>query len=107
MLQQQADGGGGGSEAWHALVQYNLAVLLAEAGQVDEALNVAGKALEACSSSEQQVSGPLVWSLCSQGPPGAGRYQTDWSRTLVWSHRPGRLGCTIICPSASATSTSV
>ena len=57
MLQQQAGllkpGIGGGLESWRALVLYNLAVLLAEAGQVDEALVTAGKALEASASENQ------------------------------------------------------
>ena len=58
MLQQQAGliKPGGTSESLQALVLYNLAVLLAEAGQVDEALVTAGKALEV-SASENQVSG--------------------------------------------------
>lgn len=60
----------GNADVWQALVQYNLAVILAEAGQVEEALIAAAKALEA-SASDKQVGfmvkdGPNTLLVCSE-----------------------------------------
>ena len=56
MLQQQAAAATDG--AWQALVRYNLAVLLAEEGRVDEALRHAGDALEACATAAAASAAP-------------------------------------------------
>ncbi len=60
VLQQCIEAGGPasdtGSGAWRALLQYNLAVLLAESGRVDDAMRAAGAALEACSGTDAAVS---------------------------------------------------
>ena len=56
VLQQQA--AATTDDAWQALVRYNLAVLLAEEGRVDEALRHAGDALEACATAAAASAAP-------------------------------------------------
>ena len=83
MLQEQAAATTDG--AWQALVRYNLAVLLAEEGRVDEALRHAGDALEACAAAaasaasapggETASSSVAVSVLELDGEGGAARRQ--------------------------------
>lgn len=89
VLQHQAAATRSGSnDAWQALVLYNLAVLLAEEGRVDEALRHAGDALGACASAsgggEASAAASVAVSVLElDGDGGAPRRQHLTTLCLV------------------------